>query len=400
MKFLSDLKKKDLMGKVALVRVDLNIQSAELRKIYAELRRSNFRVSPRSVRVNPRLEEVLPTIKFLLKNGAKVVLLSHRGRPKGYQKEFSLKPFAKIFEKLLDQPVKFNDFTSPGLVNNNGNFTRPGLVKSERIVLLENLRFNPGEEKNNLKFAKALASLGDIFINDAFAVSHRANASVEAITKYLPSYAGLLLEKEVSNLNKVARGITQTKRGTTQKKGGLVIILGGAKISDKIGMIENFKNKADYFLIGGGIANNFLKAQGFPIGDSIYEADKVNYAKKLLNNKKIVLPLDYAVENKKILDIGPSTVRLYSNIIKKAKTIIWNGPMGYFEKPEFRYGSEGIVGAIIKSKAFVVVGGGETSSLFNGKRRMGNGKIFVSTGGGAMLEYLSGKKLPGIKALD
>ena len=261
---------------------------------------------------------------------------------------------------------------------------------SGSIFLLENLRFLPGEEKNDEKFAKQLASLGDLYINDAFAVSHRANASVEAITKFLPSYAGLLMEKEIENLNKAIK----------KPKKPFVIILGGAKISDKLGIIKNFKQKADKFLIGGGIANTFLVAEGLPIGNSIFEEKMVPEAKKLLKLPKIILPVDYAIENKKILDIGPQTVENYASIIKKAKTIIWNGPMGYFENPKFAKASKAIAEAVIKSKAFVVIGGGETTAIIhNSKFIIHNSKLFISTGGGAMLEYLAGKKLPGIEAL-
>lgn len=372
MNFLSDLGKKDLNGKICLVRVDFNLKGNEINKN------------------NLRIQAVLPTIKFLLKNNANVLLLSHRGRPEKYQvsgikyrKKLSLKPVAVILEKLLNQKIKFISATIC-----SSKQKEHFLNSKDRIFLLENLRFSSGEEKNEKKFAKQLASLGDIYINDAFAVSHRANASVEAITKFLPSYAGLLLEKEIKNLDKVMDNPGRP----------LVLILGGAKISDKIGLIENFKNKVDYILVGGGIANNFLKAQNLPIGDSIYEKKKIKYAKGLLKNKKIILPADYLVENRKILDVGSETTKIYSQIIKKSKTIIWNGPLGYIEDKKFRKSSETIADTIMISQAFAVIGGGETAALFMAKRLPGN--IFISTGGGAMLEYLAGKNLPGIKALN
>lgn len=399
MKFLSDLKQKDLFGKVCLLRIDLNIKDNELKS--------------GDCRNNLRVQAILPTIKFLVKNGAKAVLLSHRGRPRlsdkrqttNDKKKLSLKPFAGIFEKLLKEKVEFinlNTGTSDVRSAKNLIFGTSEVNKSGKIFLLENLRFDKGEEGNGKKFARKLAKLGNLYVNDAFAVSHRRNASVCAITKFLPSYAGLLLEKEIKNLDNVLRSVQDDSRRV------FVVILGGAKISDKIGLIKNFINKADYFLIGGGIANTFLKAQGLPVGDSLYEKDKIDFANNFLKNthstssgqEKLILPVDYLVLNKQICDIGPRTEKLYSDIIKKAHKIIWNGPMGIIEKKESRKGSEAVVVAVMKSKAFAVVGGGETSSLFNNKRTAAeNQRIFISTGGGAMLKYLAGEKLPGIMAL-
>lgn len=420
MKFLSSLTKKDLQNKICLLRVDLNIQDAELRE------KKNW---------HPRILAVLPTIEFLIKNGAKVAILSHRGRPAPLRrgiskseflisKQFSLKPFAKILSHLLKKPVCFIDFDFLSLrgVPQSGTTkqsfeiaspryggARNDIIASARndtegqfrnstvgsIFLLENLRFFSEEEKNNKKFAKQLASLGDIYINDAFAVSHRANASLAAITKFLPSYAGLLLEKEIKNLDKAMKN----------SKKPLVVILGGAKISDKIGLIKNFLKKADYFLIGGGMANTFLAAQGLPVGDSLYSADMRGQIRGLTRTKefkqKVILPIDTVIYKRKILDIGPKTIEKYSEIIENAGTIIWNGPMGYIEDKKFRKGSEAIAKAIIKNKSFSVIGGGETISLFAlyPKPYTLNPHLFLSTGGGAMLEYLAGKKLPGLKAL-
>ncbi len=398
MKFLSQLTKKSLQNKICLLRVDLNIENADLRGFEHGLKRIKIRDNPSHIRIHPRILAVLPTIKFLLKNGAKVVILSHRGRPQNRgkrtgergKKELSLKHFTPIFSKLLGKPVYFLKFDKSGFVSQEDILK----IKNSKngIFLVENLRFIKGEKENNIKLAKKLASLGDIYINDAFAVSHRANASVSAITKFLPSYAGLLLEKEIRNLNEVMKN----------PKKPLVVILGGAKISDKIGLINNFMKKADYFLIGGGIANNFVKAQGLPIGNSIFEEKTVGFAKKLLNNPKIILPDDYIVYNRKILDLGQNTIEKYSKIIKKAKTIIWNGPLGMFEDKRFRIASEKTAKSVVESKANIVIGGGETATLFNGKSKMENGKyrIFISTGGGAMLEYLGGKKLSGLVALE
>lgn len=375
MKFLSKLKQKDLKGKIVLVRIDLNILDEDISQN------------------NLRVQAVLPTMKFLLKNGAKVAVLSHRGRPKKNQesgiknKEFTLKPFAKIYEKLLKQSVEFVNSTdilkyiSEQIKNSKNN-----------VFLLENLRFLEGEEKNSNILAKQLAKLGNLYVNDAFAVSHRANASVAAITKYIPSYAGLLLENEIKNLDVAA------KNG----KRPFVFILGGSKISDKIGILESFSNKVDYFLTGGGIAINLFMAQGLPIGDSICEYDKIEFSKKVLKKygDKIILPVDVAIDKRKILDIGPETVKMYSDVIKKAKTVAWNGPMGQIEVEKFKKGSDGIVKAIMQSKAFTIVGGGETATLFKGKSKVKSENLFISTGGGAMLEYLSGKKLSGIEMLE
>ncbi len=384
------------------MRVDFNITNAELRGMMRRTTR----------KLHPRLAAVLPTIKFLIKRGAKVIILSHRGRPNlkfpisNYQlpisKEFTLKLFAKILSKLLKKSVQFIDFKKD--FKTIKTIIKNALTGS--IFLLENLRFLPGEDKNDKKFAKQLASLATFYINDAFSVSHRKNASVVAITKFLPSYAGLSLENELKNLSQVMRN----------PKKPLIIILGGAKISDKIGVIKNFLKKTDSFLIGGGVANTFVMAQGVPIGDSLYEKEMLPIAQQLLKSKKIVLPIDAIVNKRRILDIGPKTAKKYAEIIKNARTIIWNGPMGYIEDKRFIKGTEAIIKAIMKSRAFsaprskgrgggprglAIIGGGETTSvvLLKTKSYKLKANIFISTGGGAMLEYLAGKKLPGLEAL-
>ncbi len=358
MKYLSSLKNKNLANKTCLLRVDFNITDNELSE------------------KNLRIQAVLPTIKFLIGKGAKVIILSHRGRPlakvqssKLKVKSFSLKPFIKILSGLLKKPVHFIDF-------NNFPTSDVGKLKNmiqnlapASIFLLENLRFLPGEDKNDTNLAKKLASLGDLYVNDAFSVSHRENASVVAITKFLPSYAGFCLENEIKNLSKVI----------CNPKKPLIIILGGAKISNKIGVIKNFLQKADKFLIGGD-----------------YEKE-IAFLSKF---EKVILPVDCIREKGKIFDIGPKTSQNYAEFIKNAKTIIWNGPMGYIENPKFRKGSEAIIEAIIKSAAFSIIGGGETTNFVSSIKYKVSSSIFLSTGGGAMLEYLSAKKLPGIKALN
>jgi len=360
--YLSKTDLKKMRGKTALVRVDLNIE-------------------PGAEKNSFRLEAILPTVRLLLSRGAKVVILSHRGRPRRYDRNLSLRPFASILERKLRQKVGFlKDF----------NF----FPESGKIFLMENLRFWKGEERNDPAFAQKLARLGDFYVNDAFAVSHRKNASVHAITRYLPSYAGLLLEKELKSLSGAMRNYRRP----------FTVILGGAKAEDKLGVINYFWHKADKFLFGGGPANTFFSAQGLPVGNSVFSKETIPKIKKYLNSPKIVLPVDLKVADKKILDIGSRTVEKYGKIISKSKTIIWNGPPGLFEKRGFEEGTIGIWRAILKNKkAKIIVGGGETTaslSLIPHSKFLIPKNVFLSTGGGAMLEYLSGKKLPGISALE
>ncbi|MFA5386399.1 MAG: phosphoglycerate kinase [Candidatus Paceibacterota bacterium] len=368
MKYLSILKNKNLSKETCLLRVDLNIE---------DMNPSNLRI-----------QAILPTVKFLIDKGAKIIILSHRGRPNGKNKKLSLKPFMKILFKSLKKPISFIELN--GKDSAKVKNSKPG-----SIFLLENLRFFNGEEKNDPIFAKKLADLGTFYINDAFAVSHRKNASIEAITKYLPSYAGFQLEKEIENLKSVM--------GKPKKP--LILIMGGAKISDKLSLVNSFIKKSDYFLIGGGIANTFLAALGMPIGDSLYEKDMTLEARKILKQapKKIFLPIDFAVDKKQILDIGTKTVKLYDKKIQSAKTIIWNGPMGKFEDKKFAKGTQEIAKAILRNKkAKIIIGGGETIASLQPKTKNYKPKtnVFLSTGGGAMLEYLSGENLPGIEALQ
>ncbi len=418
MKFLKDLKNKNLLNKICLLRVDFNIQNADLRACPPKpWRRRGLRHG--LTQIPPRVATILPTIKFLIKKGVKVVVLSHRGRPEEMSKaksqkskvqfksqKLSLKPFVEILSKLLKKQIKFislkelKDFKT----------IREKIQNSAKgsIFLAENLRFFPGEKKNSKKFARQLACLGDFYVNDAFSVSHRENASVAAITRFLPSYAGFCLEKEIETLSRVMKDPTRPpSQGEPARRCGrgkpLVIILGGAKVSDKMGVIKKFAKTADYFLTGGGVANTFFVAQKLPLAGSLYDKKMVPLARKLLRTSedKIILPIDSIAKNKKILDIGPETVKMYAEIIKKAKTVIWSGPMGYIEDKKFAQGTEGIIKAIIKSRAFSVIGGGETIAAFQAARGSARTerRIFLSTGGGAMLDFLAGKKLPAIKAL-
>lgn len=366
MKYLSGLNKKQIGGKSCLLRLDLNIQNNEIKN-------------------SIRIKRAVSTIKFLIKNNCKVVIVSHRGRPAKFKagKEETLKPLVIELKKLIGKEIKFKD---------GFNFEK---IKSEiakssprSIFMLENIRLNPGEEKNDSKLAKNLSILADFYVNDAFAVSHRKNASICAITKFLPSYAGLEMESEVKAFEKVMEKL----------KKPLVLILGGAKVSDKIGVIKYFYDKADKILVGGGVANTFFFYKNIPIGSSLYENNPLLKSIVAKYSKKVQTPLDVVIENKKILDIKEETVKNYGAIIKKAGTIIWNGPMGFIEDKKFQSGTLSLVKQVAKSRAFSLVGGGETTSfvIAAGKEKSFS---FLSTGGGAMLEYLSGKKLPGIECL-
>jgi len=348
----------------------------------------------------------LPTIRYLLRYNCKLILATHLGRPNGrFVKKYSTEVVAKRLNKILGaKKVKFiknkykNNEISEEIKENINK------LKNGNILFLENLRFSKGEKENNTKFAKNLASLADIYINEAFSVSHRKHASISAIKKYLPSFRGLLLETELKNLDKVRK---------PQKP--LIVIMGGSKIETKINLIKNLERKATKILIGGALANNFFKARKFEVGKSLIDGKSINLAKKL-KNKKIILPTDVIVSKTKtgknikikkiseiqksdiILDIGPETIKKYAAILKTAKTIIWNGPMGYFEENKFKYGTVSL-GQIIASrsdeKAFTVVGGGETLSALK-LTKMEDYINWVSTGGGAMLAYLGGKKMPGL----
>ena len=358
-----------------------------------------------------RIDKILPTINFLLKSGAKIIILSHVGRPKGkVVNELSLKPICEDLKNKLNENIKLiskniKEVKSTDLFNDY----------DEKIVILENLRFYEEEEKNDNDFAKHLASLADIYVNDAFSCSHRAHASIFEITKFIPSYAGLQLNLEIDALTKI----------TSEIQRPITCIIGGSKISSKINIIKNLIAKFDNIIIVGGMANNILKYKEYEIGKSIQEnnCDKIieeifSLSKK--ENCKIIYPEDVAVgknldgsaeikelnnisKDELILDIGPKTIKAINLLIEESSTILWNGPAGYFENPNFAKGSLEIAKKIIeKNKSntiYSVAGGGDTVSLLNGIGAINNFN-FVSTAGGAFLEYLEGKELPGIKALN
>ena len=358
-----------------------------------------------------RIDKILPTINFLLKNEAKIIILSHVGRPKGkVVSELSLKPICEDLKNKLNQNIKLvskniKEIKSTDLFNEY----------DEKIVILENLRFYEEEEKNDNGFAKHLASLADIYVNDAFSCSHRAHASIFEITKFIPSYAGLQLNLEIDALTKI----------TSEIQRPITCIIGGSKISSKINIIKNLIAKFDNIIIVGGMANNILRYKGYEIGKSIQEdnCDKIieeifSLSKK--ENCKIIYPEDVAVgknldgsaeikelnnisKDELILDIGPKTIKAINSLIEESSTILWNGPAGYFENPNFAKGSLEIAKKIIEKNKnntiYSVAGGGDTVSLLNGIGAINNFN-FVSTAGGAFLEYLEGKELPGIKALN
>jgi phosphoglycerate kinase len=358
-----------------------------------------------------RIDKILPTLNFLISKNAKIIIISHIGRPKGkVVNELSLKPICKDLEIKLSQNIKLiskdiNEIYSTDLfVGNN-----------EKIVMLENIRFYPEEERNNQQFAKQLASLGDIYVNDAFSCSHRAHASIDRITKLLPSFSGLQLNLEVDALKKI----------TSEIKKPITCIIGGAKVSTKINIIKNLIPKFDNIIIVGGMANNIIKYMGNNIGKSLQEENSDPIIKEIFSlsetdNCKIIYPQDVMVgknlngnsqikelnevsSDEMILDIGPKTINIINNIIEESNTILWNGPAGYFENPSFANGSIEIAKKITKNnksnKFYSVAGGGDTVSLLNSLNLISNFN-FVSTAGGAFLEYLEGKELPGIKALN
>jgi len=357
-----------------------------------------------------RIDKILPTLKFLISQNTKIIIISHVGRPKGQVvNELSLRPICEDLEKKLSLNIKLisqdiRELVPKYLFNNK-----------EQIVMLENIRFYPEEEKNNQEFAKKLAALGDIYVNDAFSCSHRAHASIDEITNFLPSYSGLQLDAEVNALKKI----------TSEIKKPITCIIGGSKISTKINIIKNLIPKFDNIIIVGGMANNIIKYTGNNIGKSLQEQNSNPIIKEIFSlsetqNCKIIYPQDVLVGKNLndspqikelneisgddiILDIGPKTIKVICNIIDESSTILWNGPAGYFENPNFANGSIEIAKKIIENnkfnKIYSVAGGGDTVSLLNSLDSIRNFN-FVSTAGGAFLEFLEGKELPGIKALN
>lgn len=379
----------DVHNKRVLVRVDFNVPIKEGK-----------------VGDDTRVRAALPTIQYLLEQGAAVILCSHLGRPKGGpDPKYSLKPVADHLAGLLGKEVAFVDDCIGPKAEEAARALKPG-----QVLVLENTRFHPEEEKNDEQMAKQLATLAEVYVNDAFGSAHRAHASTEGVARFLPGVAGFLMEKEIQYLG---AAIADPKRP-------FVAILGGAKISDKIGVIRNLLTKADVILIGGGMANTFFKAQGYPMGDSLVEDDALELAQQLLQSggDKLRLPVDVVIADRfeegatykvmstgvvpdgwRVLDIGPETVEAYSKVVQSAGTIVWNGPMGVFEFPTFAQGTYGIAAAVASSSAISIIGGGESVAAIQ-QSGLAEKITHISTGGGASLEMLEGLVLPGLAALQ
>jgi phosphoglycerate kinase len=382
----------EVAGKRVLVRADLNVPLAD-----------------GVVQDDTRIRGVLPTIKNLLERGACVILVSHLGRPKGkVVPELRLDPVAEHLSKLLGRPVRKLDQVV-------GEEVEKAVAESKagEVLLLENVRFEPGEEKNDPELAARLARLADLFVNDAFGTAHRAHASTAGVAKHIPAVAGLLMIKEIEALT---RCLEQPGRP-------LVAILGGAKVSDKIGVLRRFMQLADTLLVGGGMANTLLAAKGYDLGDSFYEAESLDLAKTLLEESgqsrcRLELPVDLLIAQElkpnasyqvvspeavpagwKAVDIGPETVKEYSKAVAAAGMVVWNGPLGVFEVPPFHQGTEGVARAVAESRAYSVVGGGDVVAALE-KLGLADKISFISTGGGATLEFWEGKELPGIAVLQ
>lgn len=389
------LKDYDFTDKKVLVRVDFNVPQTK--------------DGTGHIVDDSRIVAALPTIRQLLKQNATVILMSHLGRPKGPEAKFTLRPVAERLEELLGQKVHF--LASETVVDASVKQAAAAL-KGGEVALLENTRFVSGETKNDPAFSKDLASLADIFVNDAFATCHRAHSSNVGVAALLPSALGLLVQKEVDIMGEALQ----------DPKHPFVAILGGAKVSDKIGVIENLLDKVDTILIGGGMAYTFLKAMGKEIGTSLLEADKLELAKDLLhrakekgvrvelptdgviadavaeNQKTAIVSIDAIPADKMSLDIGPETIKTFTSIVKEAKTVVWNGPMGVFEIKEFSNGTLALAKAMAECQGTTIIGGGDSAAAVEQagyKEQM----THVSTGGGASLEFLEGKELPGIAAI-
>lgn len=387
------LKDFDFKGKKALVRVDFNVPLADGK-----------------ITDDTRIQAALPTIQYLINEGARVILMSHLGRPKGQVNDaYRMDPVAQRLAELLNKEVtKVDDCIGPEVEE------AVSKMKDGDVLLLENTRFYKEETDNDPEFAKKLASIADVFVSDAFGTVHRAHASTVGVAQYLPAVAGFLLQKELEVLGEVIENPEHP----------FVAIMGGAKVSDKIGVIHNLMDKVDYLLVGGGIANTFIRAKGYETGKSLVEEDKLDLAKELLKEAKekgveIVLPVDIVVADEFSNDAnfkevtidnipadwesldsgGTKTIEKYTEIIKKAKTVIWNGPIGVFELDNFAKGTFAIARALAESDAKTIIGGGDSAAAV--KKAGLEDKIYhISTGGGASLEFLEGKALPGVEALD
>jgi len=383
----------DVKGKKVLLRCDFNVpQNKETGEITSD----------------KRIVAALPTIKYLLENGAAVIACSHLGKPKGEWKDsLTLAPVAKRLSELLGTQVIF----AKDIIGTDAH-EKAAALQPGQIMLLENLRFDIREEKNGADFAQELASMAEIFVSDAFGTVHRAHASTAGVAAYLPAYAGFLVEKELSVMGKA---LDDPKRP-------FVAVLGGAKVSDKIGVITNLIDKADTIIVGGGMAYTFIKAMGYGVGTSLLEADKVEEAKAMMDKAlsrsvMFLLPVDTAISDKfentdqfltvdvknipdgyMGLDIGPQTVELFTKALKGAGTIVWNGPMGVFEFPAFAQGTKAVAKAMAESGAVTIVGGGDSAAAVE-KLGYADKMTHISTGGGASLEFLEGKELPGVACL-
>ena len=386
------IKDIDVNGKKVLLRCDFNVPLDE-----------NLNITDKT-----RIVAALPTIKYLLEHNAKLILCSHLGRPKGeVKKEFSLAPVAKELSAQLGKEVKLaEDVTGPSAKELTSN------MKEGDIVLLENVRFDPREEKNDDTLSQEFASLADVYVNDAFGTCHRAHSSTAGVAKYLPSACGFLIEKELKALGDALNNPVRP----------FVAILGGKKVSDKIGVIDSLLEKVDTLLIGGGMAYTFYKSMGYGVGNSVCELDKLDLAKSLMQKAKdkgvkMLLPLDNKIgkefkpdtESKVVkyseipdgwegFDIGPETIKLYTEELQKAKTVLWNGPVGLFEFDKFAVGTNSIAKALADLDATTIIGGGDSAAAVE-KAGLADKMTHISTGGGASLEFLEGKKLPGIECL-
>jgi phosphoglycerate kinase len=378
----------DLKGKRVLMRVDFNVPMAEGK-----------------VTDDKRIKAALPTIKYVLEQGASLLLMSHLGRPKGgFDPEFSLKAAAEVLAGHLGMPVKMAPDCVGPEVEKMAKAIKPG-----EVIMLENTRFHPEEEKNDNELAKQMAALGDVFVNDAFGSAHRAHSSTEGVAHFLPAVSGFLMEKELEYLG----------RAIANPEHPYIAILGGAKISDKIMVVETLLSRCDKLIIGGGMANTFLAAKGLNMQDSLVEATSIDTAKALLSKagNRIVLPVDAIIADKfdaeansqvvdvekipagwRMMDVGPETLDLYKETLKGAKLIVWNGPVGVFEMPKFAEGTFALARMLAESGAITVIGGGDSASAVK-KAGVAKQMTHVSTGGGASLEFLEGKELPGVAAL-